>query len=116
MKICQFCNNKATHQPVPEMEKHGVKVFFCNPCQAEYVLFTDSSLAYTSIYTEINQKLYRWTISSISANLYQIGIPGTPGVSTNQNVKHIKHFNINQISEINPSNIKNKLKLILTFL
>lgn len=116
---CKFCQDQATYAPLNEMEVHGVKVFFCHECQAEYVVFPDGTVASTSLYTKINQKMYRWTVTSVGNGIiYHVVEPGIPGVKKNK-LSMVKHFNSKDgqaIQNLTPQNVNDKLKTWLIFL
>lgn len=117
---CKFCKNDAPYSPISEMEHHGVKVFFCHPCQAEYLIFEDRTLASTSLYTQINHKMYRWTVSSVgTGTLSHIIDPGVPGVRKNGKVTQIKYFDPRKgetFPLLTPQNVNDKLRTWLLFL
>lgn len=114
-KPCTFCGAGATYSPLDELDKHGVDVYFCHPCRAEYLYFWDGQCASTSLYTEINKKMYRWTISSSSAVLWYIKNPGTPGTRKNDGIEFIKAFK-EDVPVITPQNVNEKLRTWLIFL
>lgn len=115
-KPCQFCANGASYAPLDEMEKHGVKVYFCYECRAEYLYFSDGLAASVSLYTEINQRMYRWTVTSQNvAQLIYIKNPGIPGTRKNENLEFIKSFQ-KDFPQVTPQNINEKLRTWLVFL
>lgn len=108
---CRFCNQLAEYKPLPQMEEHGAKIFFCFNCNAEYTLWNDTLNKYYSLYVTINDKTYRWSIDEHNSYLYRVKIPGKPGVEPNKKMEMIKSFN--RVCEINPSNIERRTKIIL---
>src|SRR4051812_47571370 len=110
-KKCTFCLKEAPHSPILEMERHGVEIYFCHECKAEYLYFVGGTLAGTSLYTEINNKTYRWSFNSTgSAQLWFIKEPGEPGVRKNENLVPIKYFSYDEkVPQITPTNINEKL-------
>lgn len=112
---CNFCQQQTKNATFGDLERYGMKVNFCHTCLAEYVFYSDGALSHWSLYTTINEKMYRWTVNSASAWLRLIGTPGIPGVSQNEDLKNIRVFKEN-IPEINPSNISEKLRTYLLFL
>lgn len=122
-KSCKFCptkNYNAVYAPIDDMERHGAHVFFCHACQAEYIYFADGICACTSLYTTINNKMYRWTVTSVgTGNLSYIGQPGIPGVKKNDQIQTIKYFDPQQghkVHHLTPQNVQEKLKIWLLFL
>ena len=116
-KPCKFCCNNAQYSPIDEMIRHGVGVFFCYPCNAEYIYFFDGLCASTSLYTEINNNTYRYTITSSGIGaLSQIIDPGIPGKRKNGSVKQIKRFESSYTpSDITAQNINDKIRTWLLF-
>lgn len=127
-KPCKFCEGFSIYSPIEQMDYHGVGVYFCHPCKAEYLYFGPNSrakritsdLASTSLYTEINNRTYRWTVNSAgTAGLWRIKEPGTPGQKKNEGLVSIKSFSAHQgdtIPIITPSNVNEKIRTWLTFL
>ena len=119
-KPCKFCKGDAVYAPVEEMVRHGVGVFFCHKCQAEYLYFWDGPCASTSLYTEINHKTYRWTISSVgTGTLAHILDPGIPGKKKNGKVEMLKYFDPkmgHKVHQLTPQNVNEKLRTWLLFL
>lgn len=116
LKPCRFCINGASYAPLNEMEKHDIKVYFCHDCKAEYLYFPDGLAASVSLYTEINQRMYRWTVSSQHvAQLTYIKDPGIPGTRKNENLEFIKSFK-KDYPHITPQNINEKIRVWLVFL
>ena len=115
---CKFCEKSSQYSPLQEMESHGVRVYFCHDCQAEYLYWSDGGSLSTSLYTTINDKMYRWTVSNnFNAILWYVTDPGTPGVRKNKSLKFIKEFvNQAEVTTITPQNIVDKLKTYLLFL
>lgn len=111
---CLFCPNPPEYKPLAEMEQHSAKVFFCFKCNAEYTLWNGNQNKYYSLYTVINNKMYRWSSNNHSGYLYYIKTPGTPGIKANADMVLVKAFPDLQ-SSITPINIKEKIKIILTF-
>jgi hypothetical protein len=117
---CQFCQQFPHYAPLEEMENHGVKVFFCHPCRAEYLCWDDNNTySSVSIYTEIQNRIYRWTrwtnTAKGAAQLWLIKNPGVPGTRRNQNLESVMYLE-KDIPDITPDNIKEKIKTWLLFL
>jgi len=111
--ICQFCNNETTYHPIDILNRYTLKVYFCYPCQAEYVSMFGNRI---HIYATLNDRLYRWTNNdNCLGQLWIINSPGIPGSELNEDVELLKTFKEN-MPEINPSNAKEKIKLLLLFL
>lgn len=120
-KPCKFCNNGATFSPLEEMERHGVHVYFCHTCKAEYLYYWDGALASVSIYTEIGAKMYRWTTShdEVTGTLSYVKNPGVPGSRRNTNLEHLKYFDTRKgdvVHSLTPANVNEKIKTWLLFL
>jgi len=106
----------AGYHPLEAMERHNVSVYFCHPCQAEYLFFRDGSRASVSLYTTIKDKMYRWTVTSVgSAQLWHVKEPGVPGVKVNEGMFTVKSFSGN-IPQLTPDNINEKVRTWLLFL
>jgi hypothetical protein len=120
-KPCKFCDGYAIHAPVDEMKKHGAEVFFCHDCQAEYIYFIKKDIcASTSLYTKINNRMFRWTVTSAGiGTLSRIINPGVPGIKKNGKVEFLKSFNPKlgqKFNSITPKNIYEKIKTWILFL
>lgn len=115
---CKFCPFRADYAPVEQMERHGIKVYYCHRCQAEYTYFSDKTRAGYSLYTTINDKCYRWNYVLYSNRFYlwYIKSPGTPGVQANGDSILLKSFPSQDINNVTPSNIVDKIKMWLLFL
>lgn len=112
--ICQFCQQPAQDSPIPGTSTNRILLFFCHPCQAEYLVWTSSNKqSSVSLYTTIDNKLYRLTTTDYQSTLSYIQDPGIPGQKRNKNIKTIKCFE--QLEDINPKNINEKIKLFITF-
>ena len=111
---CQFCDKRAAYSPLPELELYGMRVFFCHPCQAEYVY--RENLWSSSIYADVNGKKYRWTNFGDRYTLYHILNPGIPGVRLNRGIDHVASFKKEDAVGITPSNLVAKIKTWLPFL
>jgi len=104
------------------MDALSILVFYCDICQAEYLYKDDTwELLTYSIYTAIDNKTYRWSMAGETAQLWFIREPGIPGVKKNKGLHSIQVFGkvtsqlITPIPDITPTNINDKLKIILTF-
>lgn len=121
-KPCQFCGQGAAYSPLNEMEYHGVGVYFCHSCSAEYLYYQSGGLASSSLYTEINGKMFRWTVvvgrNSMwcSATLWYIEKPGIPGKKKNEGMIPIKEFDYPNVPHLTPQNVNEKLRTWLVFL
>lgn len=113
---CKFCNFPPVYAPIDEMEKFDVKIYFCYPCQAEYIYFNSYRLASISLYTDVNNKKYRWTMPVAGyKQLWLIKDPGVPGTRKNNNLELIRSFK-DDMYEITPINIQEKIKIWLLML
>lgn len=120
-KPCKFCGKAAAYSPLEEMERHGVHVYFCRDCSAEYLFYWDGTLGSTSLYTEIGKNTYRWSVShdETTAVLWHIKNPGEPGRRINTDLVSIKSFDTRKgevVHALTPENINEKVKTWLLFL
>jgi hypothetical protein len=115
---CKFCKGDAFFRPLKEMEVLEVHVHFCDKCQAEYLRFNDGTIASVSLYTKINDHMYRWTVTSArTAQLWRVKDPGIPGTRVNRNLEPVMGFEIGDtIPEITPDNVEDKIRTWLVFL
>jgi hypothetical protein len=113
--ICRFCQNPAEHKPLPEAETLAMEIYFCFTCGAEYSTYSGRLNIYYSLYTFINNRLYRWSTGGVSSYLYYISVPGIPGVKVNSGVTLVTSFD-SELLNITPQNINEKIKTILMFL
>ena len=120
MKICSFCHQDMPHCPLKILEKRQYQVYFCQTCSAEF-LFFKNTLKSISLYTNYQNKLYRWTTQAdkSSAQLRQYKEPGIPGVKPNRGsvllysmVKERGDF----IPDLFPHNLQDKIKNWLMFI
>lgn len=117
---CLFCFNLATPAPQKKLDAYGIYVRFCHKCMVEYISHEDrSKVNYYSLYTTINDKVYRWTVSTLERPLYawlrHVQNPGIPGYMINKDMVVIKRFK-DDIPNITPQNINEKVKTYLIFL
>lgn len=114
---CRFCGKDAIYSPLLEAECHGMKIFFCYPCQTEYVYRGSSERYWTSsIYADVNGKKYRWSDINTNYILWHIKDPGVPGVSSNKNLNFVASFSKKDAVGITPTNLADKIKTWLPFL
>ena len=112
---CQFCDKPTVNANLEEMSRYGVYVQFCHTCLAEYVFYRDETLSHYSLYTTLGEKMYRWTIAHSVAFIRYVEKPGIPGQVPNKDMRVVHRF-ANDIPEITPQNINEKLKTYLVFL
>lgn len=118
---CQFCHQPTKYCPLEEMERYCIKVYFCHACRTEYLehFRTNQMVLWTvSIYVELNEKMYRWS-NSTGYDKYQLWYvmePGEVGVSINKKLQILKSFSKEEVCQITPTNIAEKLKSWLLFL
>lgn len=117
MLFCKFCAAQTDYSPIKEMRSRSIDVFFCDPCQTEYVKISSMSEIWnTSIYIKLNDNTYRWSVNKYGGQLWRIKNPGIPGQRINEDLYMIKSFSINDIPDITPSNIMEKIKVWLLLL
>jgi len=123
--ICKFCNKPASYEPIERMEEFSIKVFFCHPCQAEYLRFYNvfkdelSRTSSVSLYTKINGKTYRWTWQADgNGQLWHVKNPGTPGRQVNEGMEAIYYVEKENVRGLNitPQNIESRVRSWLLFL
>jgi hypothetical protein len=120
--ICKYCNQEVPYRPIEDMERYNVKVHFCDSCQAEYLIWSNGVRNSVSLYTSINDKMYRWSVyKDITATLWWIKTPGEPGTRVNKDLTVIKSFgdrddDTDPLPILTPSNIREKLRTWLIFL
>ena len=120
---CQFCPGEAAYAPLEVMTQHGSEIFFCATCQAEYIYYTyntsDIKAISISLYTELKDKMYRWTIftdsTGVRNSLWYVKEPGLPGVKPNRKLKCLLSYR-EEMPPITPQNIQSKISSWLTFL
>ena len=115
---CKFCNGQAEYRPLKEMDTKGLAIYFCYPCQAEYLTIKKTRyLISHNIYADINERKYKWTQTSDGrdGHLYLVKDPGEPGVRPNRDSLIIQSFNAKTggLPNITPSNFSEKLKILL---
>lgn len=113
---CKFCHGEAVYSPIEDLKQHAINIFFCDTCRAEYLAFPDSRISSVSIYTEINNKMYRWTTTSNNrGTLSIIKNPGIPSNRKNEGVIYVLSFNNILPNTVTPDNIQQKIKAWLIF-
>ena len=120
---CQFCQAGASYAPLEELEAYDVKVFFCYPCQAEYLYYKNDLLtaASVSLYAEVNHKNYRWTVFNEKqcGTLWWIKAIGIPGVRVNKDLIHLLSFDTRKeekVPQLTPFDVAERILLWLPFL
>lgn len=115
---CQFCRFDAFYSPIKEMEAVNVNVYWCKNCHAEYLQFKDAeTISSVSLYTVINTKLYRWTISGDRAFLWHVREQGIPGIQANRGCKLLLFLKPGHTKpEMTPDNVNLKIRVYLPFL
>ena len=119
---CTYCKYPATYSPIDKMEVYGIKIFFCHPCQAEYLYFSKKDIpsekpSSVSLYAVVKEKMFRWTITADgNVCLWKVGSPGIPGVKINENMESIAFIQDLQTTTVTPQNIRSKLEKWLPFL
>lgn len=118
IKLCDFCRKEVPPAPLNELTVHGMDVYFCLNCSAEYVYMEKGIGLPVSVhqYIKINDKMYRWSVSNIDgkAHLWYVKSPGVPGIRPNRDMHHLitfKHY-----PRITPENIEAKIRMMLIFL
>jgi hypothetical protein len=119
MKTCKFCQQETQFVPlIDERINETFDIYFCATCNAEYLCIVGESKIWSySLYTDINEKLYRWTVSGImGAHVWHIGKPGIPGKIPNKNTKLITTIKQEPLPDVTPQNVNHKLRTWITFL
>lgn len=122
---CKFCPKMADYSPIHELDstvfQDRLLVYFCSDCRAEYLVYKKSNKVYsTSLYTKINDRVYRWSVlSEDNAQLWLVKEPGTPGISVNKGLSMVKSFPSKDgepLPALTPQNINEKIRIWLVFL
>lgn len=122
VRNCQFCENPTTYAPLDQMENFGIKVYFCHPCQSEYLYLSREGVinetpSSFSLYTTINNKMYRWTrMAGGGVHVWLVKKPGIPGIRINSEMESVVYIEEDEPFNINPQNIQVKLQIWLPFL
>ena len=92
-----------------------ITAYFCYDCNYEYAPI--GGMKNHHLYKKLSTGMYRWSYDETTqtARVWYIGKPGVPGESPNEDLKLLKSFEDNH-SDVNPDNVEEKLKLVLTFL
>jgi hypothetical protein len=122
---CKFCPKLADYSPIHELDSNAqvfqerLLIYFCSDCRAEYLVYKKSNKLYSaSLYTKINDRVYRWSVlSEGSAQLWLVKEPGTPGISINKGLSMVKaFFQPDSVPALTPENINEKIRTWLVFL
>lgn len=115
---CLYCKFDAVYSPIEQMERMNINVYWCKNCHVEYLKSVDcEAFSGVSLYTVINQKLYRWTISCGRATLWYVKEQGIPGIQANRGCIMLLSISPDQLQPIiTPENINQKIKAYLLFL
>jgi hypothetical protein len=121
LRICKFCQQPASYESLPQMESFGIKVFFCHPCRAEYLYWSQNNIfletpSSVSLYVTINDKTYRWSREGHYGRLWYVGKPGVPGKHINGQMIPILSFKEADSLNLTPQNIESKIRSWLIFL
>lgn len=123
-KRCKFCPGHAGYIEVAAIEMHELYTYICEKCQVEYYYTgTNGYLTSWGIYTEIGDKLYKWSMSpgiGMGTIYYLPGIvPSKSGfrqyLPVVRELQYIKTFQVESMT-ITPSNVNEKLRTYLLFL
>jgi hypothetical protein len=116
--ICKFCQKETTYVPLRVADRRTFEVHYCFSCNAEYVDYGSDDGKATHLYTEIDKKMYRWSVTEHKAKLsgyvWYVGEPGVPGVVPNKRLRLLKSFETPPT--IVPNNVEQKIRFILLFL
>jgi len=121
-KPCKFCSQPAGYAPIDaQSETNRLCVYFCHTCNAEYVYFRDNKIISESLYTGINNRVYRYTIAyGDIGQIWYVEKPGIPGAVVNKGMKLLKSFNPGKNCDttpiLTPQNVNEKLRTWLVFL
>lgn len=101
------------------MEMVGIKVYWCDGCCAEYLYFEDDDqVNCCSLYTTINNKMYRWTTTASGAtHLCYIEHPGVPGKTINRDtIILFSTKDRGDLPVVTPHTVKQKIGIYLLFI
>jgi hypothetical protein len=114
-KSCKYCNSKLISISCEENYLYNITILYCIECRAEYFYISNDKLSSISLYTSINDKIYRWTeiINGVRQLWHVIKYerPGSRSLINNKKILTIKNSSIN----LNPKNIQEKIKSYLNF-
>jgi len=118
-KYCQYCQKEVINSLyIDDLAEVNINIYFCNNCNVEYLYFDKSDTFISkSIYTSINNIVYRWVDPSFgSCQLIKVCSNTIPDLKRYNLTNHIIiKCNKGEI-EISPSNINKKVKNILLLL
>jgi hypothetical protein len=121
-QICRFCQQtQAVYSPLEPMESYGCKIFFCHPCQAEYLFYSRDNILTSfvgfSLYATISEKMYRWSVhtNETRATLWWVKTPGIPGTRINRDLISLLQI-YDDLPTITPQNIEARIRKWLLLL
>jgi hypothetical protein len=122
-KECKFCGQLSTYAPLDEFKRFKIDIYYCHTCQAEYLYWSNGDISSWSLYTTINDRMYRITYSYPGAGevhgitrLWYIQDPGNPGTRKNNGCSFISNFDNIEMPEITPHNVNEKIRSYLLFI
>lgn len=121
-KICEFCNCPLIYVPINIGSTYSahtriLRVHYCSDCKAEYVYWSDDGIvASINLYTIINNKLYRWSVTpgTKGGRLWYVADLGIPGHHPNTGLCLLKTFK--ECPQLNPKNVEEKIRFMLLYL
>lgn len=124
-QVCKFCLKDMVYVPIPikyksrslgatSLNPRQITVYYCYDCKYEYVVLGDNINHH--LYTEINNRTYRWSLEYGMAQIWYVGEPGIPGKQPNRQMKRLQSFKDGYYPNITPQNIEQKLRFMLLFL
>ena len=117
-RLCDFCQKETVYCPITISKKQRkLTTYFCYDCKAEYVCWSGANVTARHLYTVIDEKCYRWSVTMISnvGHIWLILEPGIPGKQANKKLELVRVFK-EDVPIITPDNIKDKLSTYLLFL
>lgn len=123
MKYCSFCQGPLIYRRIEVLLDNGCEAFCCHSCDTAFIYWiapnkSIDDLAAYCIYTEVNSKRYRWSKTSSGGEICYIekSVPMMEEMNHMRFVHVLLSFDDKQgTPNINPTNIKEKIKTLITF-
>lgn len=112
--ICTYCNHAASPIVLDELDQLNIKTYYCHNCAAEYLYLNNKSLAAISLFTKINDKVFRYTKSS--SGKCQLWLVDKNNIHSRYKNLCKLILNLNDFTEITPNTINGKVRYWLLFI
>lgn len=110
-KICCYCGQHLEFIN----ESSDLENYKCNSCNTEFS-YVENRRALTVMFTDINNITYKIISNGFGLYITNIYTLKTKSGKEIKQTNVIKEFSFNEMPNITPQNINEKIKLILTFL